>query len=124
MATLLLKSVCHFLEAKLEKMAISNSISIPNFVMIEQETKLKGRGGGHYAHPHMLTLFDMGFFESSVMGGGHKGPHHNFVVVASMITKFGTGIKRDAFYTMVAKYFMTSLLLRNYDVITCILVDT
>ena len=24
-----------------------------------------------------LTLFDMGFFEPSVMGGGHEGPHHH-----------------------------------------------
>ena len=38
----------------------------------------------------ILTLFDMGFFEPSVIGGGggggkHKGPHHNFVVTAPMI---------------------------------------
>ena len=45
----------------------------------------------------------MGFFELSVMGGGHKGPHHNFVVVAPMIMKFGTGIKLDVFYIMVTK---------------------
>ena len=37
-----------------------------------------------------LTLFDMGFFELSVMGGGHEGPHHNFVVAAPMSMKFGT----------------------------------
>ena len=29
--------------------------------------------------------------------------HHNFVVIALMITKFGTGIKLDVFYTMVKK---------------------
>ena len=45
-----------------------------------------------------ITLFDMGFFESSVMGG-----HHNFVVIALMIMKFGTGIKLDVFYTMLTK---------------------
>ena len=50
-----------------------------------------------------LTLFDMGFFEPSVMGGGHEGPHHNFVVIAPMIMKFGTGVKLDVFYTMVTK---------------------
>ena len=70
----------------------------------------------------------MGFFELSVMevggggggGGGHKGLHHNF---ATLIMKFGTGIKPDVFYTMVTKKFVTSLLLRNCDVRTCILVD-
>ena len=38
-----------------------------------------------------LTLFDMGFFETSVMGGGGKIPHHNFVVIPPMIMKFCTG---------------------------------
>ena len=51
-----------------------------------------------------LTLFDMGFFELSVMGGtGHEGPHHNFVVIALIIMKFGAGVKLDVFYTMVTK---------------------
>ena len=36
-------------------------------------------------------------------GGGHKGPHHNFVVIAPMIIKFDTGVKLDVFYTMVTK---------------------
>ena len=71
----------------------------------------------------ILTVFDMGFFELSVMGGGHEGPHHNFVVIVPMIMKFGTGIKLDVFYTMVTNKFVTSLLLRHYDVITCILAD-
>ena len=70
-----------------------------------------------------LTLFDMGFFEPSVMGGP-KAPHQSFVVIATMITKFGTGINLDVFYTMVTKNFVTSLLLRNYDVMNCILADT
>ena len=52
-----------------------------------------------------------------------RAPHHNFVVIAPIIMKFGTGIKLDVFYTMVTKNVVTSLLLRNYDVITCILVD-
>ena len=51
-------------------------------------------------------------------------PHHNFVVIALMIMKFGTGVKLDVFYTMAAKKIVTSLLLRNYDVMTCILDDT
>ena len=67
----------------------------------------------------------MGFFEPSVMGEGHKGPpHYNFVVIAPMIMKFGTGIKLDVIYTTVTKNFVTSLLLRNYDLIICILADT
>ena len=51
-----------------------------------------------------------------------RAPHHNFVI-APMIMKFGTGVKLDVFYTMVTKTFVTSLLLRHYDVITCILAD-
>ena len=45
----------------------------------------------------------MGFFEPSVMGGGHEAPHPNFVVIAQMIMEFGTDIKFDVFYTMVTK---------------------
>ena len=71
----------------------------------------------------LLTLFDITFLEPSVMGRGHERPHHNFVVVAPMIRKFGPGIKLDVFYTMVAKNLVTSLLLRNYDVVNCILAD-
>ena len=52
------------------------------------------------------------------MGGGGGGGH------APMIMKFGAGIKLDIFYTMVTKNFVTPLLLRNYDVITCISSDT
>ena len=53
-----------------------------------------------------------------------RAPPHNFVVViALMIMKFGTGVKLDVFYTMVTKRIVTSLLLRHYDVITCILAD-
>ena len=69
----------------------------------------------------------MGFFEPSVMGGGGgsmRALHHNFVVIALMITKFGPSIKLDVFYTMVTKTFVRSLLLRKNNVITCILADT
>ena len=52
-----------------------------------------------------------------------RAPHHNFVVIALMIIKFGPDIKLDIFYTVATKKFVTSLLLRNYDVITCILAD-
>ena len=48
-----------------------------------------------------LTLFDMGFFNRQLWGGG--GGYHNFVVIAPMIMKSGTGIKLDVFYTMVTK---------------------
>ena len=67
----------------------------------------------------------MGFFEPSVMGGGgrHEVPHHNSVIIALMIMKFGTGVKLDVFYTMVTRKFVMSLLLRYYDVITCILAN-
>ena len=47
--------------------------------------------------------------------------HHNFVVMVLVIMKFGTGVKLDVFYTMVTKKCVTPLLLRHYDVITCIL---
>ena len=50
--------------------------------------------------------------------------HHNFVVNTPMVMKFCTGIKLDVFYTTIAETFVTSLLLRNYDVIACILADT
>ena len=47
-----------------------------------------------------LTLFDMAFWKSQPWGGGVP---HNFVVVASMIMKFGTNMKLDVFYTMATK---------------------
>ena len=52
-----------------------------------------------------------------------RAPHHNFVVMAPMIMKFGIGTKLDVFYTVVTKKYVSSLLLRHYDVITCILAD-
>ena len=56
-------------------------------------------------------------------GGGMRVPHHNSAVIPPMIMKFGTGIKLDVFYTMVTKKFVTSQLLRNYEVMTCILAE-
>ena len=32
-----------------------------------------------------------------------RHPDHNFVVIALMIMKLGTGVKLDVFYAMVAK---------------------
>ena len=43
------------------------------------------------------------FLNRQILGGGMRGPHHNFVVIAPMITKFGTGIKLGVLYTMVTK---------------------
>ena len=69
----------------------------------------------------------MGFFEPSVKRGGGRGTrgslHNNFVVIDTMIIKVETGIKPDVFYTMVTKQCVTSLLLRKYYVITCILAN-
>ena len=72
-----------------------------------------------------LTLFDMTFFLNRQSWGGeeHNSPHHNFLVIAPMIMNFGTSIKLYVFYTKITKTFVTSLLLRSYDVITCILAD-
>ena len=53
-----------------------------------------------------------------------RAPHHNFALIVRMIMKFGIGIKLDVFYTLVTKTFVTSVLLRNYEVITCILANT
>ena len=50
------------------------------------------------------------------IGRGHESPHHNFVVIALIITKFGTGIMPDVFHTKVTNKIVTSLVLRNYDV--------
>ena len=51
-----------------------------------------------------MFLFKMSSKGTSLTlwGGGHEGPHHNFVI-APMIIKLGTGIKLDVFYTMVEK---------------------
>ena len=58
----------------------------------------------------------MGFFEPSVIGPGEGGMmcplHHNSVVIAPMIIKFGTGMKHNG-----NKKIVISLLLRSYDVI-------
>ena len=81
---------------------------------------------GWYPHAikllhHIENCAHTGIFYTT---GAMRAPHHNFVVIAPMIMKFGTGINLDIFYTKITKKLMTSLLLRNYDVITCILADT
>ena len=69
-----------------------------------------------------LTLFEMGFFELSVkVGGGGKEeggtmtPHHTFVDIAQIITKLGTSMKLDVFYTMATK----KLWRHHYYVLWC-----
>ena len=49
--------------------------------------------------------------------------HYNFVVIAPIIMKFGTGIKLDVFHTMVAKKVCNTTTIMHYDVIICILAD-
>ena len=44
-----------------------------------------------------------GLFLNRQSWGEHEGPHHNFVVIAPMIMKFGTDVKLDVFYTIVTK---------------------
>ena len=51
-----------------------------------------------------------------------KPPPELYCYIAPMIMKFGTDMKLDVFYTSATK-IVTSLLLRNYDVMTCILAD-
>ena len=75
----------------------------------------------------VLNLFDMGFLNLQPWGFFFEPsalcPHYNFVVFAPVIMKFGTVMTCDVFYAMVTKQFMTSLLLRNYDIITCTFAD-
>ena len=80
------------------------------------------KGSGFHANERPYPYLTWAFSEPSVVGGGHEGgAHYNFVVIVPMIMKFGTGIKLDVFYTVVTKTFVTSHLLSNYGVITCIL---
>ena len=73
---------------------------------------------------HIHAMYAGGQFGTSVaMLGGQDCQDHNFVVTAPMTMRFGTGMKFDIFCTVVSKKFVTSLLLRNYDVLTCILAD-
>ena len=56
-------------------------------------------------------------------GGGMMSPHHKFVVIVPDDHEICRGIKLDIFYTLMSKKFVTSLLLRKYDIITCILAN-
>ena len=69
-----------------------------------------------------LTLFDMAFLNHQLWEeGGMRATHHNFVVIASMVTKFTTDIKLDCTLHNGKRRLVMLLLLRNYNVITCIL---
>ena len=107
---------------KTGKMTFSQRVQVSRLLSVRASSpKLLLRSGKKKSlwRSVYLTLFDMGFFEPSVIGG-MRAPHHNFAVIAPMIIKFGTGVKLDVFYTMITKEFVTSLLLHHYDVITCI----
>ena len=54
-----------------------------------------------------------------------RGPNHNFVVIAPMIMKFGTGIKLDGFCNILHNGYenVRDVTVRNYDVISCTLAD-
>ena len=43
------------------------------------------------------------------------------VVISPMTMKFVTGMKLYVFYTVVTNRFVTSILSRNYDIISCTL---
>ena len=64
-----------------------------------------------------MSLKAMRFFETSVLGR-----RDDFVYVL-MITEFRRGMELDVFYTMLTETMLTSLLLYNYNVITCIYAD-
>ena len=64
-----------------------------------------------------------GHFDTSVMGEGGEGGMRASIITL-LLMKFGTCIKLDVFYIMITKNVVTSPLLRNYNVITCILADT
>ena len=48
----------------------------------------------------------MGFSGPVGHGGSMMAPYHTFVVIASVIMKFGIGIKLDEFYKIVTKCFL------------------
>ena len=50
-----------------------------------------------------------------------KAPIIKLLLFAPMVMKFGTDVKLDVLYTIIAKNIVTSLLLRHYGIITCIL---
>ena len=60
-----------------------------------------------FDHPYYMHQC---FWNRQSWGGGgeHEAPHHNCVVIAPMIMKFGTGVKLDVCYTMVTKEIVTS----------------
>ena len=70
----------------------------------------------------VLPYLTWAFFELSVMGGGgHDVPPSYICCYCADDHEICRGIKLDVFYTLMSKKFVTSLLLRNYDIMTCIL---
>ena len=70
---------------------------------------------------HDVNPIRHGLFGTFSLGAGDRDrappPNHNFVVVAPMATKFDTAMELDVLYTLVTNLFVSSSLLRNYDVI-------
>ena len=65
-------------------------------------------GRSQWSMIHELVYLTWAFFNHQLWA--MRAPHHNFAVVAPMITKFGTGIKLDVFYTMVTKTFRRTVM--------------
>ena len=59
-------------------------------------------GRSQWSMIHELVYLTWAFFNHQLRT--MRATHHNFVI-APMITKFGTCIKLDVFYTMVTKTF-------------------
>ena len=75
---------------------------------------------------HKLTLFDMGFLNRQSLGegGGMRAPPSWLCCYCSDDHEIWHRYQAWCVLHNGNKKFVTSLLLHNYDVITCILVDT
>ena len=74
----------------------------------------------------VLPYLTWAFFEPSVMGGGggaHDVPPSQICCYCADDHEICRGIKLDVFYTLMSKKVVMSLLLCNYDIITCILAN-
>ena len=73
--------------------------------------------------PNLTWAF---FWTVSHAGGGGRGmmsSHHKFVVIVPMIMKFAEVSSLTYSTHLMSKKFVTSRLLHNYDIITCILAN-
>ena len=68
-----------------------------------------------------LPYLTWAFFEPPLMEGGGGGRMRAPIIIyCSYDHEICSGIKFDLLYILVRKKFVTSLLLRVYDVVTCI----